>query len=76
MPECHSSGSLKEFIVLKEPRYGRYAVRGHHKPVLTHAFFLKMLKTKITSTRRPVSFGLMMMLNELLQLFALNLPEK
>ena len=55
---------------------GRCAIRGYPKPVITHMFFLKMWKTKITSTRKPVLFGPMTMLNEPLQLFALKLPVK
>jgi hypothetical protein len=70
MSECHSPGSLKEFIVLNERRYGRYAVRGHHKHVLTHALFLKVLKIKITSIRRAqVKVGL---INLCKGLFSLN----
>ena len=49
-------------------RHGRCAIRGHPDPVLTHTLFLKIWLTKITPTRRPVSFGVMTMLNEPLQL--------
>jgi hypothetical protein len=75
LPQWHSSDSLK-FIVLHRRRNGRCAIRGTPpEPVLTHSLFIKMWKTKIISTRRPVLFGLMTTLNEPLQLFALNLPE-
>ena len=49
-------------------RDGRCAIRGHSDPVITHTLFLKMWVTKITSTRRTVSFGVMTILDELLQL--------